>query len=228
MTEPTTSRARAVATALAPLVLLAAFVWHPHLHGRLPNAPAIAEAVAEDPTRWGLAHLAAGVASGAVVLAFIAVRGFLRERCDDRWSALGLPFIVIGSMLYTMLPGMEFAPLAAVAAGGDPEAAQRALQPWFLAVLTIGALVFAVGVLGVAKGITGHGILSPGVTRLVVVALVVLAVSRFVPLFVVQGYVQAAAAMVALWPLAARMWGPSGRPQPFAANSSPSAAMPPP
>lgn len=228
MTGSTTSRARAVATALAPLALLAAFAWHPHLHGRLPNAPAIAEAVAEDPTRWGLAHLAAGVASGAVVLAFIAVRGLLRERFDDPWSALGLPFIVIGSMLYAMLPGMEFAPLAAVAAGGDPEAVQRALQPWFLGVLMVGAATFAVGVLGVAKGIAGRGILTPGVTRLVVVALVVFAVSRFVPLFIVQGYVQAAAAAVALWPLAGLMWSPSSRPQPVAANRSRSAAMPPP
>lgn len=209
MTEWTTSRVRAVATALAPPALLAAFVWHPYLPGRLPNAPVVAEAVAEDPTRWGLAHLAAGVASGVVVLGFIAVRGFLRERSDDSWSALGLPFIVIGSVLYAMLPGMEFAPLAAVAAGGDPEAAQRALQPWFLAVLLIGGVTFAVGVLCVAKGIAGHRILSPGVTRLVVAGLVVFALSRMVPLFAVQGYVQAAAALVALWPLAGQMWSSS-------------------
>jgi hypothetical protein len=212
MTESTASRLRAVAAALAPLALLASFVWHPHLHGRLPNAPAIAEAVAEDPTRWGLAHLAAGVASGVVVLAFIAVRGFVRERGDDPWSALGLPFIVIGSVLYAMLPGMEFAPLAAVASAGDPEAAQRALQPWFLSVLMIGAATFAVGLLSVAKGIAGVGILSAGATRLVVAGLVVFAASRFVPLFVVQGYVQAAAAMVALWPLAGRMWSSSAAP----------------
>jgi hypothetical protein len=211
MTESTTSRARAIGTALAPPALLAAFVWHPYLTGRLPNAPAIAEAVAEDPARWGLAHLAAGVASGVVVLAFIAVRGFLRDRGDDRWSAVGLPFIVIGSVLYAMLPGMEFAPLAAVAAGGDPEAAQRALQPWFLSVLLIGAVTFAVGVLCVAKAIAGHRILSQGMTRMVVVALVVFAVSRSVPLFVVQGYVQAAAAVVALWPLAGQMWSPRSR-----------------
>jgi hypothetical protein len=79
-----------------------------------------------------------------------------------------------------------------------------------------------------AKGIAGHGVLSPGVTRLVVAGLVVFAVSRLVPLFAVQGYVQAAAALVALWPLAGRMWSPSGRPQAFVANRSRSAAMPPP
>jgi hypothetical protein len=228
MTEWTTSRTRAVATALAAPALLAAFAWHPYLHGRLPNAHAVADAVAEDPTRWGLAHLAAGIASGLVALAFIAVRGFLRERWDDSWSALGLPFVVIGSVLYAMLPGMEFAPLAAVAAGGDPEAAQKALEPWFLGVLLAGGVTFAAGVLCVAKGIAGHGVLSPGVTRLVVAGLVVFAVSRVVPLFAVQGYVQAAAALVALWPLAGRMWSPSGRPQPFVANRSRSAAMPPP
>lgn len=212
MTESTSSRLRAVATALAPLALLAAFVWHPHIHGRLPNSPAIAQAAAEDPTRWGLAHLAAGVASGVVILAFIAVRGFIRERADDPWSALGLPFIVIGSMLYAMLPGMEFAPLAAVLSGGDPVAAQSALQPWFLPVLLVGAITFALGVLCVANGIAGHLILSPGLTRLVVLGLVVFAASRLVPLFAVQGYVQAAAAMVALWPIAARMWSPSPAP----------------
>ncbi|OLT00128.1 hypothetical protein BJF90_07560 [Pseudonocardia sp. CNS-004] len=147
-----------------------------------------------------------------VVLAFIAVRGFVRERADDPWSALGLPFIVIGSMLYAMLPGMEFATLAAVLSGGDPVAAQSALRPWFLPVLLVGAVTFALGVLSVAKGIAGHPILSPGLTRLVVLGLVVFAASRFVPLFAVQGYVQAAAAIVALWPIAARMWSPSPAP----------------
>jgi hypothetical protein len=206
MTETTTSRLRAVITALAPLVLLAAFVWHPYIAGRLPNETAIADAVADGPTRWGLAHLAAGVASGVVVLAFIAVRGYLREQGEDRWSALGLPLVVIGSTLYTLLPGMEFAPLAAVESGADAAAAQGALQPWFLPVLLVGAITFALGVLGFATGIAGRGMLSPGLTGLVVVALVVMAASRFVPLFAVQSYVQVAAALVALWPLAHRMW----------------------
>ncbi len=35
-----------------------------------------------------------------------------------------LPLVVIGSTLYSLLPGMEFAPLAAVVAGSDAEAAQ--------------------------------------------------------------------------------------------------------
>lgn len=206
MTVTTTSRLLAVITALAPLVMLAAFVWHPYIAGRLPNDTAIADAVAADPTRWGLAHLAAGVASGVVILAFIAVRGYLREQGEDRWSALGLPFIVIGSTLYTLLPGLEFAPLAAVRAGGDAEAVQGALESWFVPILITGSITFALGVLGFVTGIARSGGLSRGLAWLVVVALIVMAASRFVPLFAVQLYVQAAAALVALWPLAHRMW----------------------
>ena len=205
MTE-TTYRPHAVAAVLAPPALLAAFALHPHIAGRLPNAPAIAHAVAEGPAVWGLAHVLTAMASGFVALAFIAVRGYIRDHGGDRWSAIGLPFIVFGSMLYAFLPGMEFAPLAAVEAGGDAEAAQAALTPWFLPVLMGGALVFAMGVIGFAKGIAGLDVLGPRLTALIVVALIVFAASRFVPLFVVQGYVQVAAALVALWPLAWRMW----------------------
>lgn len=212
MTESTRPRTRAAITALAPLVLLSAFVWHPYITGRLPNDSAIADAVADGPTRWGLAHITAAVASGVIVLAFIAIRDFLRERGDDSWSALGLPLVVIGSTLYSLLPGMEFAPLAAVEAGSDAEAAQGALQPWFLSVLLIGAVTFTLGVLSFAIGVASLRIFSPGLTGLVVVALVVFAASRFVPLFAVQAYVQAAAALVSLWPLARLMWSLSPAP----------------
>ena len=49
MTESTRPRTRAAITALAPLVLLAAFVWHPYITGRLPNDSAIADAVVDGP-----------------------------------------------------------------------------------------------------------------------------------------------------------------------------------
>jgi hypothetical protein len=205
MTETTSPRLRAVITALAPVMLLAAFVWHPYIAGRLPNDSAIAD-VAADPTRWGLAHLAADLASGVVILAFIAVRSYLRERGEDRWSAFGLPLIVIGSTLYALLPGPEFAPLAAVEAGADAKAVQAALASWFVPILITGSMTFALGILGFVTGIARNGGLSRGLAWLVVVALIVMAASRFVPLFAVQGYVQATAALLALWPLAHRMW----------------------
>lgn len=202
------ARYRAGVLAVAPVLLLVAGVWHPYLPGRLPNDTAVAEAVLQDPTRWGLAHVAAGVAFGFTVLAFVAIRNQLREAGEQRWSGAGLPLVVLGSALYTMLPGMELAPLAAAESGADVAAVQAALEPWFVPVLIAGAGMSVLGIVGFAAGIIRSGLLSPGTARLVMAALVVMAVSRLVPLAAFQLYVQAVAALVALWPLAYRIWRP--------------------
>ncbi len=215
--SPTTRRAiRAAMVAIAPAIMLAALGSHPYLPGRQPNVEALASAVTMDPTRWGLVHVAASVASGLLILAFLGVRSYLHEAGEDRWSALGLPFIVVGSTLYAMLPAMEFAPLAAVEAGGSAQAAQTALLPWFLPILVIGAVSFGIGVLAFARGIAVSRVLSPWSTRLVTAALAVMAVARFVPLSAVQFYLQGAAGIVALLPLAAQMWA---QPEPRRAAS---------
>lgn len=198
----TRSASRAVIVAIAPVLLLAAMIWHPYLPGRLPDHGGVAQAVSNDTTRWGLAHLAAAAASGVLILAFIAIRGYLREAGDEAWSAIGLGFIVIGSLSYAVLPGMEFAPLAAVETGADPVAAQAALDGWFVPVLLAGALTFAIGIVCVAVAILRNRVLNPQLTWVVVAALIVMAASRLVPFAAVQFYVQSAAALIALWPLA--------------------------
>lgn len=205
MSAATRARFRAAMVAIAPAVLLAGLVHHPYLP-RLPDPAAVAAAVTSDTTRWGLSHITVGVGSGLTVLAFLAIRSYLREAREERWSVLALPFIVMGSTLFTLLPGMEFAPLVAAEAGGDVVGAQVALARWFVPILFTGAATFALGVLGFAIGIVRSGVLSPGVTRLVVGALAVVAAARFVRLGAVQFYVQGAAAVVALWPLAYEMW----------------------
>ena len=193
---------------VAPVVLLAAFLTHPYLSGRLPNDAAVAAAVADGTTLWGLVHLTTSVASGLIILAFIAVRSYLREAGEDRFSAFGLPFVVIGSTLFAVLPGMEFAPLAAAETGASTleiEATQAALASWFVPVLVSGALAFAIGVISFARAISLTTVGGRRLTRVVVVALIVMAISRFVPLAAVQFYVQGIAAIVALWPLAYAM-----------------------
>jgi len=218
MSQATRARFGASIVALAPAVMLAGLFAHPYI-ATLPDEAAIAEAVAADTTYWGLVHLTAGVASGLMVLAFLAIRSYLRELGEERWSILALPFIVVGSTLFTMLPGMEFAPLSASEAGVDAEAVQVALAPWFLPILMTGAATFAIGVFAFAKGITVSRVLS----RLVVGALVVMAVARLVPVGAAQFYVQGAAGIVALWPLAYEMWKrpeaarPAGQPRPMPA-----------
>lgn len=196
--------------AIAPAALFVALVAHPYLAGRLPNDTAVAAAVAADTTRWGLVHLAAGLASGLVILAFLAIRDYLRDAGEHRLSAVGVPFVVIGSTLFVMLPGMEFAALAAAQTAGtdlaDIAAAQAALQEWFVPVMVIGGLTFSIGVLAFIRSITTTGILRTPLTAVVVGALAVMALSRLVPLAAAQLYLHSAAAILALWPLAYHMW----------------------
>ena len=205
MSQATRARFGATIVALAPAMMLAGLFAHPYI-ATLPDEAAVAEAVPADTTHWGLVHLTAGVASGLLVLAFLAIRSYLREASEERWSTLALPFIVMGSTLFAFLPGMEFAPLAAAEAGGDVQATQVALAPWFLPVLVTGAATFAIGVFAFAKGIADSRVLSRRLSRLVVGALVVMAVARFVLIGAAQFYVQGAAGIVALWPLAYEMW----------------------
>ena len=222
MSTTTRARFRAAIVAIAPAVLLAAFIYHPYI-ADLTDKAAVAAALASDTTRWGFSHLAVGVGSALAVLAFLAIRSYLREAGEERWSILALPFIVMGSTLFAVLPGMEFAPLAAAEAGADVQAVQAALAPWFLPVLVTGAATFAIGVFAFAKGIADSRILSRRLTWLVVGALVVMAVARLVPVGAVQFYVQGAAGIVALWPLAYEMWKrpeaarPAGQPRPMPA-----------
>ncbi|MDP8927648.1 MAG: hypothetical protein M3O70_03480, partial [Actinomycetota bacterium] len=122
---------------------------------------------------------------------------------------LGVPFVVIGSTLFAVLPGMEFAALAAAETGADLAdiaAAQAAIQEWFVAVLAIGGLTFAIGVLVFIRGITTTRVLSPPATAVVVGALAVMALSRLVPLAAAQFYLQSAAGILAFGPLAYHIW----------------------
>lgn len=201
-----TERIQAVVVGSAPVLTIAALLWHPPIPGRLPDTAAIADHVAHDPTRWGLAHVAAAVASAVLIIAFVAIRARLREAGDQWLSAVGLGFVVIAGTAYAVLAGMEFAALAAHEIGADPAAAQAAINPWFVAVLMTGGLAFALGVLGFAAAIRRTAVLSSRLTAVVVAAFVVLAVSRLVPIGAVQFGVQSAAALVALVPIAWAMW----------------------
>jgi hypothetical protein len=194
---------RAATVAIAPVLLAAALLWHPFIAGRLPNDQAIAEAVVEGgATRWGLVHLGASAASAVVILAFIAIRGYLREAGDARRSGIGLGFVVLGSVGFAVLPGMEFGVLAAVESGGDAVAIQAVVDDWFLPVLLTGAILFAIGVAFVAMAVVRFSTLSQSTAWIVAIALLVMAVSRIAPFAAVQFYVQSAAALIALWPLA--------------------------
>lgn len=203
--RPRTDRSGAAIVALAPAVLLAAHLMHPFLTV-LPDAEGVAAAVTAGTTRWAAAHLLTAVGSALIAVAFIAVRGWLQDAGEHRSSSWGLPLVVFGSVLYAVLPGFEFAPLAAVETGGDVVAVQAALETWFVPVFVTGAVCFGIGALAFAKGVAASGLLGPGTRRTVVAALAVMAAARAVPFGPVQFHLQGLAAVVALWPIALDLW----------------------
>lgn len=202
--QTTRSRYRGAIVAIAPAVLLAGFAYHPFLDPPI-DPGAVAVAAAADTTRWGIAHLTVALGYGLVMLGFLAIRSHLREAGEERWSGVALPFIVMGSTLFVILTGMEFAPLAAAETGADARRAQAALLPWFLPIVLTGGVSFALGAIGFAVAVVRSRVLGPGPTRLVAGALIVMAVARFVPLSAAN-YVIGAAGILALWPLAYAMW----------------------
>lgn len=198
------ARIGAVVVAIAPLTLFVGLIYHPYL-SRPTDEASIAAAASSDPTRWALAHLVVGVGYGLTVLAFLAVRRYLRAAGEDRWSLRAMPPVALGSVLFAMLTGMEITLAAAADRGAAVQEIQASLFPLFAPVLMVGAVSFGAGMFGFARGIARSGVLSPGPTRMVVAALMVIAIARVVPLSAAS-YVLAAAGLVALWPLANAMW----------------------
>ena len=197
------SRARrtaaAATVAVAPVSLVAAIAYHPFITD-LRHKHDVAAALTAGTTRWAVAHVATAVASALVTLAFLAVAAALRQRGEWRWSARAVPFVVVGGTLFAMLPAMEIAVLAASLAGADAEAVLLEMDAWFRPLLVTGAAVFAVGMVCVARSVVTARVLGRPTTSLVVVALTVAAVSRFLP-FGAALTMGAAALVVGLWPL---------------------------
>ena len=201
ISEHTVTSSRAAIVAVAPLVLLAGFVYHPHI-AFLPSAEAAAHAVQSDPLRWGIAHLMVAIGATLMSLAYIAIRGYMRDAGENRWSPRALPFLVVGATLYAFLPGTEFSVLAAAKTGADVVAAQKAIDGWFVPTIMTSALMNAIGLFFLARGVSRGVLLGGTAKRIVLVALGVMAVSRFVPFGAVQFYVQGIAGLVAFWPIA--------------------------
>ena len=204
MSRTRVARFRAAVVIVAPALLLLGFAIHPYI-GNATDDAEVAAAAAESTTQWGFAHLTIGVGYALMALAYVALRSFLREAGEERWSALGMPFAVLGSCLFIPLTGMEFALLAAAETGGDVEAVQEELMPWFIPLLAAGALCSAIGALCFAAAVPRSSVLSRTVTRIVIVGFVVMALARFIPLGVAQ-IVIGLAAVVALWPIGYRIW----------------------
>ncbi|NYJ32341.1 hypothetical protein [Nocardiopsis aegyptia] len=201
MSTPTRNRFRAAAMAVAPVALLAAFLYQPYLPGAAPGPETIAQAVEADPTRWAVAQLLTVGAFALFVLAFQALRGRLRDAGEERWSSFAFPLVVVGGVVVAAVIGMQVTFAGAARTGADTAAPARATDP-FLSVVVIAAVAFLVGILTFARGIAHSRIMGRSMTTLVVIAAVVMGLALAAPIFHVIFYVAGIAAIVTFWPLA--------------------------
>lgn len=204
MTQSTPGRAQAAIVAIAPLFLLSALAYHPFI-ANLTDKASVAGAATADPNRWALAHIAVGLGAGLLLAALLAMCSFLREAGEHRRSSAAVPFLAVGTTLFAFLPAMETAVAAASLAGADALAVQSEIDVWFVPILIASSLAFAVGLMNLAAAVVESGVFDRRLTALVAGALVIGAVSRFVPMGGAL-YLGGVAGVVALLPVAAKMW----------------------
>jgi hypothetical protein len=204
MTHSTSGRTQAAVVAIAPLFLLAALAYHPFI-ANLTDKLSVAGAATADTSRWALAHIAVGLGAGLLLAALLAMCKFLQDAGEHRRSAAAVPFLAVGTTLFAFLPAMETAMGAASVAGADAVAVQSEIDVWFVPILIASSLTFAVGLMNLAVGVVESRVFDRRLGGLVAGALVVVAVTRFVPLGA-SLYLGGVAGVVALLPVAARMW----------------------
>jgi hypothetical protein len=191
---------------IAPAVMFVSFVFHPHIGSPLDAdfLDFFASAVMADPFRWGVVHYITGMGCGLMILAFLAIQNHFSEisGITDSWFGIGLHFIIMGNLFYAFLPSMEMGAMAAAEIEADVAAFQGVLMLWFVPTLLSSALLFTIGVAFFATGIIRAGLWNRSLCLVTAAALVVMGLSRFAPLNVIQFYVQGIAGILALWPIA--------------------------
>ncbi len=209
MSSPSASNPLSAATVAAgPLLLLVGLLWHPFIPD-LTDSADVARHLEEDTFTWLGAHYLVAFGAAVLLLGFLAVRAFVRTaRGPEPWTGRAVAPLVLGSCLFVMLPAMEIAMLAVVEAGGDSVATQQELQTWFLPTLVAGSILYGVGAVLFAVGVLRAQVLSTGLSWVVLVAFVVSALGRFVPMTLVL-IISMVALNVAMLPLAAAMLRPA-------------------
>ena len=206
--SPSKRRLHAAILFLAPAVMATGLIYHPTIGN--PTDPdffaRLGDAVRADSIRWAIAHHLVAIGSGLIALAFLALDGRLRSAGRTRAAAIGLPLVVAGSLLYALLPAMEFAPWAAAESGADPSAAQQAIFPWFVPTLFSGALLFAAGSVSFAIGIVRSDAFGSGMAKFIAALMVLAATCRLIPINLIHMDVQAVLGIAAMWPIAYLVW----------------------
>lgn len=207
MAEGTQARLRAGVVLLTPVVVLIGFLWGPYITDFTDNA-AVVDEIAADTTRWSWATIISGAGLALTPLLVFSVRSYLRDAGEQRWSFIAVALVTVGAGLLAFITGSEFAVGMAIEAGASGEAVLEAREDWFIPVFAITMISFGAGWLSLAAAVRASGVLSNQLTWVVVVSLMVLTISLFIPLTGGQ-YLVGLSALVASWTLGIQMWNES-------------------
>ena len=137
-------RLRSLALFVAPVVMLAAIVFHPYLVNEL-DVEAASAAVTADPTRWAVAHVMLMAAFASIMLAVVALRHLLRTAGDGRLSFIAVPLLIGGSSIFIAVWGFEITVAAVANVGGDVRAVFEKSDRWFGPIGIVGYAMFIIG-----------------------------------------------------------------------------------
>ena len=180
MSERTRTWAGAAVLFIAPAVLLAGILAHPFVRD-YTDTSVVAEAVSVAPGQWAVSHLTLAIGLGLVSLAVLAIRHEFRSAGEQRWSAIGVPLLIVGATLLGAIVGTEITLSAVIDTGGDVLAVREATETSTLPLFLAGVLLFGLGWLSFAMAFYRARILPSAPNRLATVALVAVPIAIFVP-----------------------------------------------
>ncbi len=204
MPDITRARLKAVVVALFPVIGLVGATLHPSISDLGDNAET-ARVIADGPTRWAWAHIIEMGANVLAVLAVVAIGSYLMASGERLWSFVAVPLITTGLVLFTAVLGMALLFTAMVEVGAPLVPVMEELEPWYAPITTVILLTARPGFLALAFAIHRSRVLSQRVSRVVVTATVVGALTLWIPTTWGEQLFNVAA-IVAFWPLAYRMW----------------------
>ena len=190
MSEVTQALLRAVVVAVTPVVGLIAAFYHPYIGDIADNAET-ARVVAADPTRWAWVHVIEMGVNVLLVLAIVGIGSYL--------------LITAGIVLFTAVLGMAVSFSAMNEVGAPLEAVLDAVEPWYLPITFTILITAGLGFLSLAVAIYRSRVLSRELSWVVSAAIVVVTLTLLIPATWGE-QVFSAAAIIAFWPLAYRMW----------------------
>jgi len=180
MSERTRRWAAAAVLFLAPAVFLAGVLAHPFVSD-YTHTSVVADAISAAPGRWAVSHLILAIGLGLVPMAVLVIRHEFRSAGEQRWSAAGVPLLIVGGTLLGAYVGTEITLAAVVNSGGNVLAVRVAdatlTAPLFLG----GVLLFELGWLSFAMAFYRARILPSALNRWAMVALIAIPVAFFIP-----------------------------------------------